>query len=106
MLITTSGKFEGYEIINYLGISRGIIVRSTGFVKGFLGGIRSIGGGNVPEYVDVCEKARQQAYELMIQDATELGANAIIAMRYDATEFLPGTTEVLAYGTAVICKKV
>lgn len=71
-----------------------------------MGGLRSIGGGNIPEYVEVCEEARQQAYDLMIEHAKKSGADAIIAVRYDATEFMQGSTEVLAYGTAVKIQRI
>lgn len=101
MIVTTGNDIAGHEIVQYLGIVRGIVVRSTGIARGLVGGIRSIVGGNIPEYVAVCEEARQHAYELMVQHATELGADAILAVRYDATEFMQGSTEVLAYGTAV-----
>lgn len=101
MIVTTGNDIAGHKIVQYLGIVRGIVVRSTGIARGFVGGLRSIGGGNIPEYVAVCEEARQHAYELMVQHAGELGADAIIAIRYDATEFTQGSTEVLAYGTAV-----
>jgi uncharacterized protein YbjQ (UPF0145 family) len=106
MIVTTSNDIAGYEIVQYLEIVRGIVVRSTGFARGFIGGLRSIGGGNIPEYVAVCEEARQHAYELMVQHAKEVGADAIIAVRYDATEFMQGATEVLAYGTAVKVRKM
>ena len=106
MIITTSNDISGYQIVEYLGIVRGIVVRSTGIARGFIGGLRSIGGGNIPEYVAVCEEARQHAYDLMVRHAIQSGADAIVAMRYDATEFGPGTTEVLAYGTAVKIQKV
>jgi len=80
---------------------RGIVVRATGIGAGFIGGLKSIGGGNIEEFTRVCEAARQEAFARMVQHAQEIGADAIIAMRYDATEFSQGTTEVLAYGTAV-----
>jgi uncharacterized protein YbjQ (UPF0145 family) len=99
-IVTTGNDVAGHEIVQYLGIVRGIIVRSTGIGRGFLGGLRSIGGRNIPEYVAVCEEARQHAFRLMLTHAAEVGAEAIIAFRYDATEFNPGSTEVLAYGTA------
>lgn len=105
MIITTGNDVAGHEVVDYLGVVRGIVVRSTGIARGFIGGLRSIGGGNIPEYVAVCEEARQHAYELMIQHAQETGADAIIAVRYDATEFMQGATEVLAYGTAVRIRK-
>ncbi|PQO29996.1 YbjQ family protein [Blastopirellula marina] len=101
MIITTGNDIAGHEIVDYLGVVRGIVVRSTGIARGFIGGLRSIGGGNIPEYVAVCEEARQHAYELMVQHAQDHGADAVIAVRYDATEFMQGSTEVLAYGTAV-----
>lgn len=105
MIITTGNDVAGYEIVEYLKVVRGIVVRATGIGRGFVGGLRSIAGGNIPEYVDVCEEARQQAYDLLVRHASECRADAVIAMRYDATEFMPGTTEVLAYGTAVKLKK-
>jgi len=101
MIITTGNDVAGHEIVDYLGVVRGIVVRSTGIARGFLGGLRSLGGGNIPEYVAVCEEARQHAYGLMVRHATDSGADAVIGMRYDATEFMQGATEVLAYGTAV-----
>jgi len=101
MIVTTGNDVAGYKIVGYLGVVRGIVVRSTGFARGLIGGLRSIGGGNIPEYVAVCEEARQHAYALMVQHAEQVRAHAIIAMRYDATEFSQGATEVLAYGTAV-----
>ena len=101
MIITTGNDIAGRPITQYLGVVRGIIVRSTGIARGIVGGLRSIGGGNIPEYAAVCEEARQHAYDLMVQHARDLGADAIIAFRYDATEFMQGSTEVLAYGTAV-----
>lgn len=105
MIITTGNDISGYQIVEYLGIVRGIVVRSTGIARGFVGGLRAIGGGNIPEYVAVCEEARQHAYDLMVQHAIQSGADAIVAMRYDATEFVQGSTEVLAYGTAVRIQK-
>ena len=101
MIITTGNDISGHEIVQYLGIVRGIIVRSTGIARGLIGGLKSIMGGNIPEYVAVCEEARQHAYDLMVQHAVQIGADGILAVRYDATEFMQGATEVLAYGTAV-----
>ncbi len=106
MIVTSGNDVAGHEIVQYLGIVRGIVVRSTGIGRGIVGGLRSIGGGNIPEYVAVCEEARQHAYQLMLTHATEMGADAIIAFRYDATEFIQGSTEVLAYGTAVKLRTV
>ena len=104
MIVTTGNDISGHEITEYLGIVRGIIVRSTGIARGIVGGLRSIAGGNIPEYAHVCETARGDAFDIMIVHAQEMKADAVIAMRYDATEFMPGSTEVLAYGTAVRCR--
>lgn len=101
MIITTGNEVADQEIAEYLGVVRGIVVRATGIARGIVGGIRSIGGGNIPEYVAVCEEARRNAYQEMVRHAEHVGADAIIGMRYDATEFGQGATEVLAYGTAV-----
>ncbi|MFA6960309.1 MAG: YbjQ family protein [Opitutaceae bacterium] len=106
LIITTGNDIAGHEIVQYLDIVRGIIVRSTSIGRGLIGGLRSIGGGNIPEYAAVCDEARQHAYHLMIDHAQKLGADAIIAFRYDATEFMQGSTEVLAYGTAVKIRKL
>ncbi|GAA4425214.1 YbjQ family protein [Bremerella cremea] len=106
MIVTTANDIAGYEIVEYLGVVRGIIVRSTGIARGFVGGIRSIAGGNIPEYVAVCEEARGHAYQLLIEHAEQVGADGIIAMRYDGSEFMQGSTEVLAYGTAVKIRPV
>ncbi len=105
IIVTTGNDLAGHEITQYLGIVRGIIVRSTGIGRGIVGGLRSLGGGNIPEYAAVCEEARQAAYDLMLTHATQVGADAVIAFRYDATEFAQGSTEVLAYGTAVKVRK-
>lgn len=104
MIITTGNNIEGREVAEYLGVVRGIVVRSTGIGAGFIGGLKSIVGGNIEEFTAVCEKARQESFNRMVQHANEIGADAIIASRYDATEFSQGTTEVLSYGTAVKLK--
>ena len=101
MVVTTGNDVAGYRIVEYLGITRGIVVRSTSIAQGLVGAFKQLGGGNIQEYVDVCEAARQEAYLLMLQHAHKIGAHAVIGMRYDATEFVAGATEVLAYGTAV-----
>lgn len=100
-LITTSNELFGYTIQRHLGVVRGIIVRSRSVVGNIGAAFQQIVGGNISIYTSLCEKTRVDAYELMIQHAQELGANAIIAVRYDATEIAPGVTEVLCYGTAV-----
>ena len=101
IIVTTGNDVAGFRIAQYLGITRGIVVRSTSIGQGIVGAFKQLGGGNIQEYVDVCEAARQDAYLLMMQHAERLGAHAVIGMRYDATEFVAGATEVLAYGTAV-----
>jgi uncharacterized protein YbjQ (UPF0145 family) len=101
MIVTTGNEVEGRPIAKYVGIVRGIVVRSPSIAQGFLGGLKSIVGGNIESYATVCEEARVEAYRRMVKHAEEKGADAIIGMRYDATEFAQGVTEVLAYGTAV-----
>jgi uncharacterized protein YbjQ (UPF0145 family) len=101
LIVTTGNDIAGYRITQYLGVVRGIVVRSTGIGRGITGGLRSIVGGNVPQYAAVCEEARQHSYSIMVEHAREMEADAVIAFRYDATEFVEGVTEVLAYGTGV-----
>ena len=101
MIVTTGFDIQGKEIEEYLGVVRGIVVRTTGIGRGIIGGIKSIAGGNIEEFTVVCEAARMEAFNRMVQHAHEIGAEAVIGMRYDATEFGQGSTEVLAYGTAV-----
>jgi uncharacterized protein YbjQ (UPF0145 family) len=101
MIVTTGNDVAGHSITNYIGIVRGIVVRSPSIAQGFFGGLKQIVGGNIESYAQVCEAAREEAYQRMVQHAQERGADAVIAMRYDATEFSQGVTEVLAYGTAV-----
>jgi len=103
--VTTTLGFEGYRTINYLGIVRGITVRSRSIVGTFGAGLQQLVGGNITLYTELCEHARLEAFELMIRHAREIGANAIIGMHYDATEIGPGVAEVLAYGTAVVIEK-
>lgn len=101
LIVTSGNDVAGRPVTEYLGIVRGIVVRSTGIGRGLIGGLRSIVGGNIPEYAAVCEEAREHAYSLMLTHARNMDAHAVIAFRYDATEFMQGATEVLAYGTAV-----
>jgi uncharacterized protein YbjQ (UPF0145 family) len=101
LLVTTGNEIAGRTIASYLGVVRGIVVRSPGIVQGLLGGLQQIVGGNIETYAEVCEAAREEAYQRMLQHALEKDADAVIGMRYDATEFAEGVTEVLAYGTAV-----
>lgn len=100
-MVTTALTMPGYIVVRNLGVVRGITVRSRSIVGNFLGGVQSLFGGNITIYTDLCEQARSETYNLMCQHARKLGANAIIAMRYDATELMAGLTEVLCYGTAV-----
>ncbi|HJY75555.1 MAG TPA: YbjQ family protein [Burkholderiales bacterium] len=101
-MVTTALSLPGYKIVRTLGVVRGLTVRSRSIVGNFLGGIQSIFGGNITIYTNLCEQAREETYRLMCEHAEKHGANAIIAMRYDATELMAGLTEVLCYGTAVV----
>jgi uncharacterized protein YbjQ (UPF0145 family) len=101
MIVTTSNDLGVRVIASQLGIVRGIVVRSPRIGQNLLGSLKQIVGGNIESYAQVCETARSEAYDRMVRHAQERGADAVIAFRYDATEFAPGVTEVLAYGTAV-----
>ena len=104
--VTTAFELPGYKIVSNLGIVRGIVVRSRSAIGQFGAFIQSIFGGNITIYTELCEKARLDAYAQMCQHAASIGANAVIAIRYDATEMMPGITEVLCYGTAVVVQNV
>ena len=104
-MVTTAFGFEGYRVVRNFGVIRGITVRSRSIVGNFAGGIQSLFGGNITIYTELCEHAREEAFELMVQHAQQRGANAIIGMRYDANDVKEGITEVLAYGTAVVVEK-
>ncbi len=106
MLITTSTSLEGYKINKQLGLVRGITVRSRSVFGNIAGNFMTIFGGKSAIYTELCEKAREEAFQLMIKHGSELGANAIINMRYDANEVMSGLTEVLAYGTGVVVEKI
>ncbi len=101
MIVTTGNEIEMGVVSQYLGIVRGIVVRSPSIGQGLIGGLKSIVGGNIEEFAEVCEAARLEAFNRMVAHAHQIGADAIIGMRYDATECSDTTTEVLAYGTAV-----
>lgn len=101
-MVTTALELPGYRIVRNLGLVRGIIVRSRSVVGNFIGGLQSLFGGNITIYTELCEQARFDTYRDMVQHARGLGANAIVAVRYDATEIMTGLTEVLCYGTAVV----
>jgi len=104
-MITTSIALDGYRITRNLGVIRGITVRSRSVLGNLAGGLQSLLGGRLSIYVELCENAREEAFQHMMQHASERGANAIINMRYDANEVMNGITEVLAYGTAVYVEK-
>jgi uncharacterized protein YbjQ (UPF0145 family) len=104
-LITTSTSLDGYKVVKHLGVVRGITVRSRSALGNIAGGLQSLFGGRLSIYVELCERTREEAYQLLIQHAAAIGANAIINMRYDANEVMQGITEVLAYGTAVVVEK-
>ena len=100
--VTTALELPGYRIVRNLGIVRGIVVRSRSIVGNIGAALQSLVGGNITLYTELCEKARDDAFKLMLQHAVEHGANAVVGMRYDANEVADGITEVLAYGTAVV----
>jgi len=101
-MVTTTLELPGQKIVRNLGVVRGIVVRSRSIVGNIGAALQSLVGGNITLYTELCEKARDDAFKLMLQHAAEHGANAIIGMRYDANEVADGITEVLAYGTAVV----
>ena len=105
-LVTTAFTLDGYRIVRNLGIVRGITVRSRSIIGNIGAGIQTLFGGNISLLQQLCERARQEAFMLMMQHAAEHGANAVVGMRYDANEVMSGVTEVLAYGTAVVLEKV
>ena len=100
--VSTGFEFPGYRIGKTLGVVRGIVVRSRSIIGTVGASLQTLLGGNITLYTTLCEHAREEAYELMVAHATTMGANAVIAMRYDANEIASGITEVLAYGTAVV----
>ena len=104
-LTTTAFELPGYRTVKSFGVVRGIIVRSRSVIGNVGASIQAIFGGNISLYTELCDRARGDAFNLMIQHAGEMGANAIIGVRYDATEISPGITEVLCYGTAVFVEK-
>ena len=105
-MVTSANELPGYRITRNLGIVRGITVRSRSIVGTIGAGLQSLLGGNITLWSQLCEHAREEAFQLMSQHASEMGANAIVAMRYDTTEIAQGVAEVLAYGTAVVAEVV
>lgn len=104
VIVSTTFNLEGFRIVSYLGLVRGIIVRAPTIAQGFMGGLKNIIGGRIGSYTKMCEQARQQAYDEMVSHALALGANAIVGVGYDAAEVVSrgSATEVLCYGTAVV----
>jgi len=101
-MVTTAFELPGYRIVRNIGIVRGIVVRSRSIVGNFVGGLQSLFGGNITIYTSLCEQARSDTYKDMLKHARQRGANAIVGVRYDATDLMAGLTEVLCYGTAVV----
>jgi uncharacterized protein YbjQ (UPF0145 family) len=100
--VTTTFELPGYQVTRTIGVVRGVIVRSRSVVGSIGASLQTLIGGNITLYTELCERARSDAYRLMVEHAAERGANAVIGMRYDANEVMAGVTEVLAYGTAVV----
>lgn len=101
-MTTTQFDLPGYQVMRSLGVVRGIVVRSRSIFGTIGAGLQTLVGGNITLLTNLCEKTRGDAYDLLLQHAAQLGANAVIGVRYDATEIMQGVTEVLAYGTAVV----
>src|SRR6185436_5310348 len=108
MIVTTTFTIEGYRIREYRGVVRGIIVRAPTIAQGIVGGLKSIIGGRIGAYTEMCEQTRQQAYELMMDHARAMGANAVVGLRFDASEVASkmSATEVRCYGTAVVIEPI
>jgi len=104
--VTTALELPGYRIVRNYGMVRGIVVRSRSVIGTIGASLQTIVGGNITLFTELCERTREEAFELMLRHAAERGANAVISMRYDANEVMSGVTEVLAYGTAVVVEKV
>lgn len=104
-MVTTALELPGYTIVQNLGVAKGIIVRSRSIVGSIGAGLQTLVGGNISLFTNLCEETRSDAFDLMLKHANDIGANAVISARYDATEIMNGVTEVLAYGTAVVVEK-
>ncbi|MBS0315277.1 MAG: YbjQ family protein [Proteobacteria bacterium] len=105
-MVTTALELPGYRVVGNRGVVRGITVRSRSIIGNFFGGLQSLFGGNITIYTQMCEQAREETFRDMVKHARALGANAVIAVRYDATDLMTGLTEVLCYGTAVVVEPV
>jgi uncharacterized protein YbjQ (UPF0145 family) len=109
VFVTTTFTIEGHQIVEYKGVVRGIIVRAPTIAQGIVGGLKSLIGGQIGAYATMCEQARQQAYDLLLQHAQEVGANAVVGLRYESSEVggkAAAATEVLCYGTAVVVRPI
>jgi uncharacterized protein YbjQ (UPF0145 family) len=102
MIVTTTNEVAGYRVVRHLGVVRGLTVRSRSLIGNIGAGIQALFGGNITIFTELAEKAREEAFNLMVEHAVSAGANAVVGMRYDANEIADGITEVLAYGTAVV----
>jgi len=100
--VTTTMEIDGYKVKEYKGIVRGIVVRAPTIAQGLLGGLKQLVGGQIGAYTEMCEQARQEAFDRLVEHATQVGANGVMGVRYDASEVGEGVTEVLCYGTAVV----
>ncbi len=105
-MVTTAFNLDGYKIVRTLGIVRGITVRSRSIVGTIGGTLQTLFGGNISLFTELCEKTREESFELMVKHGEDIGANAIIGTRYDTTDVLQGVSEVLCYGTAVVAEKI
>lgn len=105
-MVTTNIELSGYKVVKNLGVVRGIIVRSRSIFGNIAGGFQTLFGGKISIFTELCEKTREEAFQQMMQNAADRGANAVINMRYDANQVVGSVTEVLAYGTAVVVEKV
>ena len=105
-MVTSAVELPGYRIVRNFGIVRGIVVRSRSLIRNLGAALQTIVGGNITILTNLCEKTREDAFELLLRHAGEHGANAVVGMRYDATEVMQGVTEVLAYGTAVQVERI
>jgi uncharacterized protein YbjQ (UPF0145 family) len=105
MMTTTTFELEGYQTTKNIGVVRGIVVRSRSVIGNIGAGLQAIFGGNITLFTNLCEQAREEAFDMMMKHAEQLGANAVVGVRYDATEIMQGITEVLCYGTAVVVKE-
>jgi uncharacterized protein YbjQ (UPF0145 family) len=106
MIVTTTNDLEGYRIVRHIGVVRGLTVRSRSVVGNIGAAIQILFGGTISVYSKLAEETRSEAFDLMVKHAEEAGANAVLAMRYDANEIASAVTEVLAYGTAVVVEKI